>query len=312
VEGNRSRRLLTAVLSIATLAFSLAACLIEEDDPDLDEAEAPGPDFGPGPGGPGGGRRPVIFVHGCPPPPATNAQDSTFALPAISYFQSRGYPADRLFRFVSPDPVCNSSLTQAMQLAAFVQNVRNQTGADKVDIIAHSIGAITSRLYIAAPGSRVDHFVSVGGANHGSGVAAVAVEWQAAFGAPAYEGAKEMFPPYACQGQTVQAADVQFVLNGCLTPTGRTVARDETPGNTKVLSIRNSLDEIVQPHGSECLNQRRQNDCADRVNVEVTVASALGPCGPGGAQAPCPAHVSMMFDPGVMQRMFNFVTDNQQ
>lgn len=304
MEGNRSRRVLTAALGVATLAFSLNACLVEGDDPELEEVE--------GKGGTGGAFRPVVFVHGCPPPPATNAQDSSFALPAIDFFQSRGYPANRLFRFVSPDPVCNSSLTQALQLAAFVQNVRNSTGADKVDLIAHSIGAITSRLYIAAPGSRVAHFVSVGGANHGSAIAGAAVEWQALFGAPAYEGAKEMFPPYACQGQTVQAADVQFMLNGCLTPTGRTTQRDETPGTTKVLSIRNSLDEIIVPRGSECLNQRRQNDCADRVNVQVTVASAPGPCGPGGATAPCPAHVSMMFDPGVMQRMFDFVTDDQQ
>jgi hypothetical protein len=172
------------------------------------------------------------------------------------------------------------------------------------------MGALTVRLYLLEGSGEVDDFVSIGGAHHGSVVAAAAVEWQAKAGAPAYEGAKEMTPPYACQGQASGgAADVQFSVNGCLTPTGRTVERDETPGAVAYLSIWNSLDEIQIPQEGACLNQRFQNDCSDtNVNVQVAVSPGPGPCGPGG----CPGHVVMIWDPGVMQRTYDFVADRGQ
>jgi hypothetical protein len=293
---------IAALVSICTLALlGSGGCLAEEDDPSLEDIE-------------GGGRHrrnPVVFVHGCPPPIGTNEGDSRFALPMIDFFRESGYPDSFLRRFVSPTAQCDSSITQAFQLRDFVDDVLDETGARKVDIVAHSIGAITSRIFIRLATERVDHFVSVAGANHGSQTAAVAREWQAAFGAPAFEGAKEMFPPYACLGQTEDAIDVQFVLNGCLTPTGRTSFRDETPGDVEVLSFRNTLDEIVVPVESSCLNQRFQNDCSDRVNKVVTVPPAIGPCGPGGEPGPCPAHVAMMFDPDLIERTFDLITDDR-
>ena len=223
----------------------------------------------------------------------------------VEHFKTRGHPDSHLRRFVASGPPCDSTVTQARELGAFVDSVRAATGARTVDVVAHSMGALTTRLFLQNAGDRVDGFVSIGGANHGSGVAHAGVEWQARFGAPAYEGAKEMAPPYACEGETLQAADVQFQLNGCLTAGGRTVAVDETPRRVRYLSIWNELDEIVDPPQSACLNQRFQGDCGDSVNVSVTVPPGPGPCGPQG----CPGHVTMVWDPGVRQRTYDFLVN---
>jgi pimeloyl-ACP methyl ester carboxylesterase len=261
-------------------------------------------------------RDPVIFVHGCPPGPpvcvsptggacSNKEAGSDLWTPMASYFRARGYPESHLNRFLAAGPPCDSTLTQARELSRLVKDVRARTGAAKVDLVGHSMGALTVRLYLLEASEQVDDFVGIAGANHGSAVASAAVGWQARLGAPAYEGAKEMAPPYACQGQASGgAADVQFMLNGCLTPSGRTVERDETPGAVDYLSIRNSLDEMLIPLEGACLNQRFQNDCSDpRVNVEVAVPAGPGPCGPSG----CPGHVAMIWDPGVMQRTYDFM-----
>jgi pimeloyl-ACP methyl ester carboxylesterase len=258
---------------------------------------------------------PVIFVHGCPPGPplcvsgsggaCTNEQGNAFWRAMVDEFRSHGYPDSRLHVFLATGPSCDSTLTQSAELARLVGRVRASTGAPKVDIVAHSMGALTTRLYLRQSHLHVDDFVSIGGANHGSVVASAGVAWQAQFGAPAYEGAKQMFPPYACRGQTSGgAADVQLQLNGCLTAAGRTLSRDETPGNVDYLSIRNAVDEMVSPRESSCLNQRFQNDCSDtRVNVEVSVPPGPGPCGPTG----CPGHVTMVWDPSVIRATYRFM-----
>jgi triacylglycerol esterase/lipase EstA (alpha/beta hydrolase family) len=254
-------------------------------------------------------RNPVIFVHGCPPPPHTDQESLQFTGPMMDYLRARGYPVYYLRTYFNSGPVCDSSITQAGQLAGLVDHVRAVTGAPRVDIVAHSMGSVVARLYLARWGGKsVRDFVALGGPFHGSQVAGAAVEWQAAFGYPAYEGAKEAYPPYACEGQTVQAADIQFALNGCLTPDGRTLVVDETRKGVDYLSIRNSLDEIINPTQSSCLNQRFQNDCSDtQVNVEMSVPAGLGPCGPNGAQDVCPAHVTMLSDPSVIQMTYNFL-----
>src|SRR5262249_36602314 len=156
-------------------------------------------------------------------------QISHFTDPQRAFFQAQGYPANFLFRFVYAGPVCDSNTKFASQIASLVDQARAATGRNKVDIVAHSMGAIATRLYLNQGGDKkVKPLVMLGGTNHGALAGAEGPALQAAFGAPAYEGMKELFPIYACRGQTIGgAADVQFTVNGCLTPTGRTVARDE-------------------------------------------------------------------------------------
>jgi pimeloyl-ACP methyl ester carboxylesterase len=261
-------------------------------------------------------REPVILVHGCPPGPpicvpggdaaCDNAEESRLWSRMIDHFRDRGgYPEGYLHTFVASGPPCDSTITQAAELAELVREVRTLHGTAKVDIVAHSMGALTTRLYLLDGQESIDDFVAIGGGNHGSTLAALGLQWQAQFGAPAYEGAKQMAPPYACEGETSGgAADIQLAVNGCLTSAGRSVERDETPGGVHYLSIWNSTDEIVSPPEASCLNQRFQNDCSDTsVNVQVTVPPGPGPCGPEG----CPGHVSMLWDPSVLELTYAFL-----
>ena len=299
-KGAGAPRRLAQVVAAAALAL-VPACVVEgeEGDPTLDETEAPSHELA---------RDPIIWVHGCPPPGISHEQVAMFAEGQKQVFRDAGYPEEYLYSFVFSGAACGSTIDFAAEIAELVREVRAVTGAPRVDIVAHSMGALATRLYLAQGGDRcVRDFASVGGAHHGGEGAADGLYLQSMFGYPAYEGMLEMYPPYACRWETSGwAADVQYALNGCLTPTGRTAWTDETPnGGVRYLSIRNELDEIVVPQESACLNQRFQNDCSDtRVNAAVAVPPGPGPCGPEG----CPAHVTMMWDPDVLGMIHQHLT----
>jgi len=252
---------------------------------------------------------PVIWVHGCPPPEINAEIASHFADVQKQVFLENGYPADYLHTFVFEGAQCDSTIEHAAQLSDMVFDVLDQTGASRVNIVAHSMGALSARVYLAAGGYRyVRDFVSIAGANHGSETAAQGSVWQEQFGWPSFEGAKEMYPSFACWGESSggESWDAQYWLNGCLASWGRWDWADETPRGDQVdyLSIWNSVDEIVVPQESACLDQEFQNDCESSVNYRVTVPPGPGPCGPMG----CPGHITVMWDPAVIQRVFEFIT----
>lgn len=292
----------TALALSGSIAISLAACSALEIDDDgafgdpssagADEvlAEVPGQ------------RNAVIIVHGCAAPPASDADDLVLTDALRDAFIAHGYGEEDVIKYLNAGPPCDSTLTQSDELAQLILDVSNGRG-QKVDLVAHSMGSLTARLASARYPTRVDDLISIAGANHGTSIG-VAGDAQLVFGEPAYEGAKEMFPPYACEGQTVDAADVQFALNGCLTPLGRTVWRDETPGAIDYLTIRNLLDEIIQPVASTCLDQRSMNDCSD-LALNRSVVVPAGPCPDG---SPCLAHQTVLSDPGVVEMVYDFAS----
>ena len=284
-----------AAIGLAMAAGPMSGCVVgsEEEEPTLEELEHKS------------GPEPVIWVHGCPPPFANNEMVSHFTDPQRAFFAQQGYDPSDLHRFVFQGAQCGSNIDMAIALAEYVHQVRANSGWRKVDLVTHSMGAVTARLYMKYGGHWVvDDFVSIAGTNHGAEVGVNGIPLQNMFGAPAYEGMKEMYPPYACKGEASGgAADVQWAVNGCLTPTGRSEWRDETPGNVDYLSIRNTLDGEVAPNESSCLDQKFQNDCSSDVNVAVAVGPGPGPCGPAG----CPPHVTVLFDPAVMQMVYDHV-----
>ncbi|RDI53064.1 esterase/lipase family protein [Nocardia mexicana] len=64
----------------------------------------------------------------------------------------------------------------ARQLSAFVDRVRDKTGAGKVDLVAHSQGGPVSHQYLKfeGGGDKVDQLVSFGGTNHGTSLMGMA------------------------------------------------------------------------------------------------------------------------------------------
>lgn len=261
---------------------------------------------------------PLVWAHGCPPPPFDSETDAglftgeTQMMPGFDDFLiDKGYPADRINVFLYSEATCPPNFDYAAKLAEFVDGVLADSGAATVDLIGFSMGAVASRIFLRQGGdAKVSHFVSISGASHGSVLAGMVGEaGQDQLGYPNYQGALEASPAYACEGESTDA-DVQFFLNGCLTADGRTVEVDETPsdvndgGHIKYLSIWNEQDDLVVPQEASCLNQAFQNDCSDPVNFMVSI-EAQTEIQPDTKSS----HVETQLDPTVRQKVYEFLQE---
>ena len=114
---------------------------------------------------------PIVFVHG-------DSDQAAIWQTVIWRFESNDYPRNRLFAINFTDPQArdddtaaqanrSSTQDQLRELTAFVENVKAQTGAAKVAIVALSRGGYSARGYIAANPDNVAKAVICGTANHG-------------------------------------------------------------------------------------------------------------------------------------------------
>lgn len=83
---------------------------------------------------------PVIFVHG------RNSDPGVWTT-MISRFESAGDPKSRFFAWDYDTSLSTNEVLSA-QLADYVNRVLDETGAEQVDIVAHSLGSLPSRWYI--------------------------------------------------------------------------------------------------------------------------------------------------------------------
>lgn len=109
-------------------------------------------------------RSPILFVHGW------NSSGAIWST-MIGRFQTDGWAPSELYTWSYN--TAQSNATTAQQLSAKVDSILTVTGASKVNIVSHSMGALSSRFYIKnlTGGSKVDAFISLGGPNHGTGTA---------------------------------------------------------------------------------------------------------------------------------------------
>jgi len=113
----------------------------------------------------GSSQNPILFVHGW----YGNA-GGFYSMMDRFYFD--GWPLEILKAFtfsVSGDYSSAGNIINAEYINNWVDDVLNKTGAEKVDIIAHSMGGLSSRYYIKFLGglNKVDDFVSMGSPQHG-------------------------------------------------------------------------------------------------------------------------------------------------
>jgi triacylglycerol lipase len=108
--------------------------------------------------------RPILFVHGW------NSSGATWDT-MIANFKAAGYTDAQLHRWSYN--TSQSNATTAQEIKTRVDSIRSTTGADKVDIIAHSMGSLSSRYYLKNLGGDllVDDWISMGGPNHGTDTA---------------------------------------------------------------------------------------------------------------------------------------------
>ncbi|RJO66810.1 MAG: hypothetical protein C4523_11250 [Myxococcales bacterium] len=199
-------------------------------------------------------QEPIVFVHGY------SGHGGDFNT-IIGRFKSLGYPDDYLAAITYSNST-GSNVVNKEELDSFVASLLERTGAERVDIVAHSMGAVSSRLWIAlGGGEKVRDYVSLAGAHHGNNLAVVTV-WLD-------EASKELYPAYAEQADSHN--NVQFILNG----DPDVLDIDETPygagegGGVYWNAIYSDADIIISPTTANCLNQRFRDDCSDPINIQV-------------------------------------------
>lgn len=182
-------------------------------------------------------RTPVVFVHGY------TGSGSNWSS-AISRFRAAGYSSDELNAFDYNWQQSNK--TSAQQLSSYIDGVLAKTGADKVDIVNHSMGGLVSQYYLTKLGgtAKVSHLASLAGANHGTTSASACT---------VYASCREMVPGSS------------FI--------GEITAGDETPGDTRYGTWYSACDGVILPYTSTRLDGATNNN-AGCVNHLVFLTDA--------------------------------------
>jgi triacylglycerol lipase len=161
---------------------------------------------------------PILFVHGYTS--NASAWDTMKAR-----FLADGWESNYLYAYTFSSTVSNATVAQ--DIANKVSQIRAATGAAKVDVIAHSMGSLSSRYYIKNLGgtSTVDDWVSLGGPNHGT-------TW--AYGCFFFSPCNQMIP----------GSSFLNALN----------SGDETPGAVHYGTWWSPCDELINPDTSTILS----------------------------------------------------------
>ncbi|MFF8607833.1 esterase/lipase family protein [Streptomyces sp. NPDC015346] len=162
-------------------------------------------------------RTPVVFVHGY------NADPGVWG-GLREDLKADGYTDAELFSF-GYDTHRSVNEVLSGELAAYIETVKRQTGAARVDLVAHSFGSLVTRWYVkfdAAGQSSVAHWASLAGPNHGTSTAWACALWD--------QACRDMTP-----GSYVQK---------------RLAEGDETPGAVRYATWWSNCDEVINPDSS--------------------------------------------------------------
>ena len=162
---------------------------------------------------------PILFVHGYG---GSGANWETMK----QRFLADGWQDFELYSYNYSFVTSNS--TTAAEIRDQVDAIIASTGATKVDIIAHSMGSVSSRYYLKNLGgsAKVDAWVSLAGPNHGT---------------DAVENENCGFTP--CR-EIVPGSAFLLALN----------AGDETPGLSRYATWRSPCDTTINPDESVILS----------------------------------------------------------
>jgi triacylglycerol lipase len=153
----------------------------------------------------------------------------------VGRFRADGWKASELATFSYNTGQSNAVTAQL--IAGKVDSIRLATGAERVSIVTHSMGALSARYYVRSLGGdgKVDALVSLGGPNHGTSTAYACLQ----------TSCREMYPN----------SSFLTALN----------ATDETWGAPRYATWWSPCDEVINPQSSTAL--------ADAANTQTTCMS---------------------------------------
>lgn|GEM_PF-2415434 len=106
--------------------------------------------------------RPILFMHG------VNGSSANFNT-MIERFVADGWPRDYLVALDAADPSWGCSVDNASMIRQAAANLMANTGAGRIDLVAHSMGTLSSRYFMKFLGGQnvVNTYVTMGGMHHG-------------------------------------------------------------------------------------------------------------------------------------------------
>jgi pimeloyl-ACP methyl ester carboxylesterase len=106
--------------------------------------------------------RPILLVHGI----KGSAADWDMVVQRLA---ADGWPASWIMARTYADPSWGCNVDNAHTLSGWVDELRKATGADTIDLVAHSMGTLSSRylLHDLSGVTRVRRYVTLGGMHHG-------------------------------------------------------------------------------------------------------------------------------------------------
>ena len=110
-------------------------------------------------------QNPILFLHGW-------TKDATDWITMREWFQDNGWPETILYAYNFGDlGDCSTqgNINNANQIRQWVDKILEETDAEKIDLVSHSMGGISSRYYIKFLDGidKVDDYVSLGSDHHG-------------------------------------------------------------------------------------------------------------------------------------------------
>lgn len=187
------------------------------------------------------GRDPVIVVAGTFSPGIANQ-------PLAQRLRNAGFNTTV---FQLPTLGTQDIPTTALALRDRINQVLAQTGASKVDLVAHSQGGLVARQYIKYLGgaAKVDKLVTLGSPHYGTSLANLAA--------------------FVTLGTCLNIQGCRDMETGSTFLNNLNAGPDVIAPN-KIVSIRTSYDEVVFPHSTSVLNDgatnlRLQDRCPLRV-----------------------------------------------
>ncbi len=116
--------------------------------------------------------RPIVFVHGI------NGRADEWD-PVVARLEADGWPPELLFRFEAEDPSWTCNVDNAEAIGELIEEIRGDTCHPQVDLVAHSMGGVSSRYFMKNLGGDavVSTFVTLGTMHHGLGSPCLAPEF---------------------------------------------------------------------------------------------------------------------------------------